>query len=342
MRALAYERAQDARSAQAAVSADGEAMFLAGGTNLVDLMKLGVARPARLIDIRRLGLDAIEHRRDGSVLIGATVTNSALAADPGIRQRFPLISQAILAGASGQLRNLATTAGNLLQRTRCVYFGDTTKPCNKREPGSGCPAIEGAHRDLALLGTSEHCVATHPSDMAVALAALDAVVHVTAADGAQARYPLDAFYREPGDTPQIETVLQAGDLITAVEVPAPPVGAQMAYRKVRDRWSYAFAVVSVAALVVTDEDGAIRDLRLGLGGVATRPWRARTAEGMLITDAGSGAVVTDPDAIRAAVAAEFAHARPLPGNAFKAQLAADTAAAVISRLTGHGEAEDAR
>jgi xanthine dehydrogenase YagS FAD-binding subunit len=331
MKALAYERAQDARSAQAAVSADDEAMFLAGGTNLVDLMKLGVTRPARLIDIRRLGLDAIEHRSDGSLLIGATVTNSTLAADPGVRERFPLLSEAILAGASGQLRNMATTAGNLLQRTRCVYFTDTTKPCNKREPGSGCPAIAGAHRDLALLGTSDQCVATHPSDMAVALAALDAMVIVQRAGGAQERLALDAFYLEPGETPQRETVLQAGDLITGVEVPAPPLGAQMAYRKVRDRWSYAFALVSVAALVVTDEDGAIRDLRLGLGGVATRPWRARVAERMLLTDPPRAA---GSEAVRVAVSAEFAHARPLPDNAFKAQLAADTAAAAVAALTG--------
>jgi xanthine dehydrogenase YagS FAD-binding subunit len=329
MRALAYERASDPRAAQRAVAGEPETMFLAGGTNLVDLMKLGVHRPDRLIDITGLGLDAIEHRSDGSVLIGATVRNSALAADAGIRARFPALSQALLAGASGQLRNMATTAGNLLQRTRCVYFQDTSKPCNKRELGSGCSAIEGAHRDLALLGTSDQCVASHPSDMAVALVALDARVHVQRADGRpQMLESLDALYREPGDDPSRDTTLQAGDLITAVELPAPPSGARMAYRKVRDRWSYAFALVSVAALVVADEDGRLREARIALGGVGSRPWRARGAEALLAgTRPDPGA-----DTIRAAIAAEFDRARPLPDNAFKAELAADTAAAVVADL----------
>ena len=329
MRALSYERAADPRAAQRAVASEPDTMFLAGGTNLVDLMKLGVHRPDRLIDITGLGLDAIEHRADGSVLIGATVRNSALAADPGIRERFPMLSQSLLAGASGQLRNMATTAGNLLQRTRCVYFQDTSKPCNKREPGSGCSALQGAHRDLALLGTSEECVASHPSDMAVALAALDARVLVQRADGtAEVPQSLDSLYREPGDDPSHDTTLQPGDLITAVELPAPPVGARMAYRKVRDRWSYAFALVSVAALVVADEDGRLREARVALGGVASRPWRARKAEALL-----AGAR-PDPaaDAVRAAVLSEFDRARPLPDNAFKAELAADTAAAVVSDL----------
>ncbi|HEY3775326.1 MAG TPA: xanthine dehydrogenase family protein subunit M [Solirubrobacteraceae bacterium] len=329
MRALAYERASDPRAAQQAVTGEPDTMFLAGGTNLVDLMKLGVHRPDRLIDITGLGLDAIEHRADGSVLIGATVRNSALAADPGIRSRFPALSQALLAGASGQLRNMATTAGNLLQRTRCVYFQDTSKPCNKREPGSGCSAIEGAHRDLALLGTSDQCVASHPSDMAVALAALDARVHVQRADGARDVLPsLDALYREPGDDPSRDTTLQAGDLITAVELPAPPAGTRMAYRKVRDRWSYAFALVSVAVLIVADEDGRLREARIALGGVGSRPWRARRAEALLAgTRPDPGA-----DTIRAAIGAEFDDARPLPDNAFKAELAADTAAAVVADL----------
>ncbi|HLI59457.1 MAG TPA: xanthine dehydrogenase family protein subunit M [Solirubrobacteraceae bacterium] len=329
MRQLAYERASDARAAQRAVADEADTMFLAGGTNLVDLMKLGVARPDRLIDITGLGLDRIEHRPDGSARIGATVRNSALAADPGVRARFPALSQALLSGASGQLRNLATTAGNLLQRTRCVYFQDTTKPCNKRAPGSGCPAIEGAHRDLALLGTSERCVASHPSDMAVALAALDARVALLGADGsADTLDSLDELYREPGDDPRRDTTLAPGDLITAVELPAPPVGARMAYRKVRDRWSYAFALVSVAALIVADEDGRLRETRIALGGVGSRPWRARRAEALL-----SGAR-PDPggSSVRAAVLAEFDRARPLPGNAFKAELAADTAAAVVNDL----------
>jgi xanthine dehydrogenase YagS FAD-binding subunit len=332
VRALAYERAADAHAAQQAVATETGTMFLAGGTNLVDLMKLGVHRPDRLIDITGLGLDAIEHRPDGSVLIGATVRNSALAADPGIRARFPALSQALLAGASGQLRNMATTAGNLLQRTRCVYFQDPSKPCNKREGGrdpSRCSAIQGVHRDLALLGTSDHCIASHPSDMAVALAMLDARVHVRRADGAGHMLgSLDELYREPGDDPSRDTILQTGDLITAVELPAPSEGARMAYRKVRDRWSYAFALVSVAALVVAGEDGRLREARIALGGVGSRPWRARRAEALL-----AGAR-PDPgaDAVRAAVLAEFDHARPLPGNAFKAELAADTAAAVVAGL----------
>ncbi|HET9124817.1 MAG TPA: xanthine dehydrogenase family protein subunit M [Solirubrobacteraceae bacterium] len=329
MRALAYERAEDARAAQQAVASEPGTMFLAGGTNLVDLMKLGVHLPDRLIDITGLGLDTIAHREDGSARIGATVRNSALAADPGIRARFPALSQSLLAGASGQLRNMATTAGNLLQRTRCVYFQDTSKPCNKREPGSGCSAIEGAHRDLALLGTSPACIASHPSDMAVALAALEARVEIVRAGGDDETLgSLDELYREPGEDPRRDTTLAPGDLITAVELPAPPGGARMAYRKVRDRWSYAFALVSVAALVVSDADGTLREVRIALGGVGTRPWRARRAEAMLI------GVRPDPAAstVRGAVLAEFDAARRLPGNAFKAELAADTAAAVVSDL----------
>ena len=328
MRTFAYERAADPRAAQAAVATAPDTMFLAGGTNLVDLMKLGVARPARLIDITRLhGLGEIDHAPDGSVQIGATVRNATLAADPGIRERFPVLSEALLAGASGQLRNLATTAGNLLQRTRCVYFQDTSKPCNKRAPGSGCSAIDGAHRDLALLGVSDHCVASHPSDMATALAALDARVEVTRADGTtQTLDSLDALYRDPGTDPSRDTTLDPGDLITAVTLPAAPLGARMTYRKVRDRWSYAFALVSVAAVVVADEDGRVRELRLALGGVASRPWRARRAEAALLD------TIPSPQDIRDAVLAEFAAARALPGNAFKAPLVADTAAAAVSGL----------
>jgi xanthine dehydrogenase YagS FAD-binding subunit len=328
VRALAYERATDSRTAQREVADRPDTMFLAGGTNLVDLMKLGVLTPDHLIDITRLGLDQIDHLDDGAVAIGATVRNSTLAADRGIRERFPLLSQALLAGASGQLRNMATTAGNLLQRTRCVYFQDTTKPCNKRTQGAGCSAIEGAHRDLALLGTSAHCVASHPSDMAVAMAVLDARVHITRANGTTETLGLDDLYREPGDTPERETVLEPGDLITGVQLPAPPAGALMAYRKVRDRWSYAFALVSVAAVVVADEDGRVLELRLGLGAVASRPWRARTAEPRL-----TGTIPTAAD-VRAAVRAEFDDARALPDNAFKIDLVADTAAEVLGRLIG--------
>jgi xanthine dehydrogenase YagS FAD-binding subunit len=326
MRALAFHRAGDVADAQRLAAEHADAMYLAGGTNLVDLMKLGVARPSLLIDITGLGMDEIDHRADGSVSIGALVRNAPLAGDPQVRERFPVLAQALLAGASGQLRSVASTAGNLLQRTRCVYFQDTTKPCNKRAPGSGCAAIDGAHRELALLGTSEHCVASHPSDMAVALVALDAIVDVLRTGGDIDEMLVEELYREPGSSPERETVLSSGDLITAVRLPAPPVGARMAYRKVRDRRSYAFALVSVAVLVVADEDGRIRDLRLGFGGVATRPWRARTAEAQLTGTRPS------PQAIESAVGAEFAAARPLPGNAFKVELMADTVTAVLGEL----------
>ena len=327
MRPFAYERAGDAGAAAALVAERPDAAFLAGGTNLVDLMKLGVTDPGMLVDVTRLGYDAIEHRDDGSVLIGATVPNSELAGDPGIRSRFPLLSQAILAGASGQLRSAATTAGNLLQRTRCVYFQDVSKPCNKREPGSGCPAIGGSHRDLAVLGTSDHCVATYPGDMAVALVALDAVVHVRGLDGGVRTLALEDLYVLPGDAPHRETVLERGELITGVELPASPTGAAMRYRKVRDRWSYAFALVSVAAVVRVAGDGTIAEVRLALGGVAPRPWRARTAEAGLI-----GRRRT-PENVESAMRAELAGARPLKDNAFKLDLAMDLVGAVLRDLT---------
>ena len=247
MKAFAYERASDAAAAVAA-AADG-ATFLAGGTNLVDLMKLGVAEPHRLVDVSRLPFDAIEETAEGTLRIGAAVRNSDLATHPLVRERYPVLSQALLAGASGQLRNLATVGGNLLQRTRCSYFQDVSKPCNKRRPGSGCPAREGEHRNHAILGHSEHCVATHPSDMAVALVAIGATVEVLGANG-ERTIPLPGLHRLPGDKPQHDTVLNPGDLITAVELgePAP----RSAYRKVRDRASFAFAVFSVAAAVQLD------------------------------------------------------------------------------------------
>jgi xanthine dehydrogenase YagS FAD-binding subunit len=304
-----------------------DAMYLAGGTNLVDLMKLGVLRPTALVDVRDLPFGEIDHHDDGSVLIGATVRNSDLAGDHGIRERFPMLSQALLAGASGQLRSVATTGGNLLQRTRCVYFQDVTKPCNKRSPGSGCPAIEGHHRDLGLLGTSDHCVATNPSDMAVALVALDAVVHVRRVGGRTEHISVHDFYRLPGDTPHRETVLEHGDLVTHVEVPPPQARAVMRYRKVRDRASYAFAVVSVAVVASRDTDGRLAELKLGLGGLAPRPWRARRFEQAL-----AGGPVTD-DRLRVALAAEFATARPLPRNEFKLDLARDAVVATVRELT---------
>lgn len=335
MKPLVYRRAQDCDTAAALVAGRSDAMFLAGGTNLVDLMKLEVVRPGLLVDVTRLGFDTIDHRPDGSALIGATVPNAHLAGDPGIRQRFPALAQAVLAGASGQLRNAATTAGNLLQRSRCVYFTDVAKPCNKREPGSGCPAITGAHRDLGVLGTSEHCVAHHQSDMAVALAALDAVVRIRRPDGTSAAVPIEELYVLPGRTPHLETILAPGDLITGVELPAVPVGASMVYRKVRDRWSYAFALVSVAALVRLTEDGTIDEVRLALGGMAPRPWRARAAEARL-----KGRQPTE-DAVRTAMAAELAAARPLPQNAFKLDLATDLVTAVLRDLAV-GETHDSQ
>jgi len=330
MRPFAYERATDASGAVAALAAGAsvDAAYLAGGTNLVDLMKLGVARPGLLVDITQLPYDRIEHRPDGGALVGATVRNADLAGDLGIRRRFPVLAQGILAGASGQVRALATTGGNLLQRTRCVYFQDVTKPCNKREPGAGCSAINGSHRDLGVIGTSDACVATHPSDMAVALAALDALVHLRRPDGGTRTVPLVELYLLPRDTPQVETVLEPGELITAVELPPPPAGAVMRYRKVRDRWSYAFALVSVAAVASVAADGSLREVRLALGGVAPMPWRARRAEHVLEGHRPTSALV------RAAARAEFATARPLPHNAFKIDLATDLIAAVVADITG--------
>jgi xanthine dehydrogenase YagS FAD-binding subunit len=320
-----YQRAEDAAGAVAVVAARPAAAFLAGGTNLVDHMKLGVASPDLLVDVTRLPFDRVEPMPGGGVRIGAAVRNSDLAADPLIRASYPALSQALLAGASGQLRNLATTGGNLLQRTRCVYFQDVTTPCNKREPGSGCSAIDGWTRYHAILGASEHCVAVHPSDMAVAMAALDASVVVLGSRGERI-VPLVDLHRLPGDQPQRDTVLEHGELITAVELPPPPPGSRSAYRKVRDRASYAFALVSVAA-VVTVADGVVRDARIALGGVAHKPWRATRMEEAL-----RGAPATG-DSFRAAAEAELAAARPLAGNAFKVPMARNTLVAVLRDLT---------
>ena len=308
-----YERAADAPGAVALLAQAPDGAFLAGGTNLVDLMKLDVAEPDRLVDITHLPYDRIEPLPDGGVRIGALARNSDLAADRTIRARYPLLAQALLAGASGQLRNLATTGGNLLQRTRCVYFQDVTKPCNKREPGSGCPAREGYHRELAILGASQACVATHPSDMAVALVALDALVRTLGPDGERA-IPLVDVHRLPGDEPQRDTVLAHGELITAVDLPPLAFAARSRYRKVRDRASYAFALVSVAAALEV-ADGVVRDVRIALGGVAHKPWRAWQAEALL-----RGAPATE-EAFRRAAEAELADAQPLTGNAFKVPLA---------------------
>ena len=319
-----YERATDVASAVATVTADPRAAFLAGGTNLVDHMKLGVAGPHLLVDVSRLPLDGVEALPDGGLRIGAAVRNSDLAAHDVVRARYPMLSRALLSGASGQLRNLATTAGNLLQRTRCVYFQDVTTPCNKREPGTGCSALGGYVRYHAILGASEHCVAVHPSDMAVAMTALDAVVLVRDTDG-ERRIPLREFYRLPGDRPDRDTVLRHGDLVTAVELPQPPAGNRSAYRKVRDRASFAFAVVSVAA-ELTIEDASITSARVALGGVAHRPWRATRAEEVLL-----GSPPTE-DAFTAAAESELAAAQPLPGNEFKVVLTRRVLVSVLRSL----------
>ena len=324
MNPFRYERASDASTAIAMLAQAPEGAFLGGGTNLVDLMKLGVAKPELLIDISHLPYDRVELLADGSVRIGAAVRNSDLAADRTIRTRYPLLAQALLAGASGQLRNLATTGGNLLQRTRCVYFQDVSKPCNKREPGSGCPAREGYHRNLAILGASEACVATHPSDMAVAMVALDAMVRVLGPSGERS-IPLVHFHRLPGDEPQRDTVLDHGELITAIDLPPLAFATRSHYRKVRDRASYAFALVSVAAAIDVVDD-MVRDVRIAFGGVAHVLWRARKAEAVL-----RGARATE-EAFRRAADAELADAQPLRENAFKVSLARNTLVRVLLDL----------
>jgi xanthine dehydrogenase YagS FAD-binding subunit len=312
VRPFHYERAADAAHAVALVEDAPEARFLAGGTNLVDLMRLGVETPSLLIDVSRLPLDRIEETALGEMQIGAAVRNSDLAVDPTIRARYRVLSEALLNGASGQLRNLATVGGNLLQRTRCVYFQDVTKPCNKREPGAGCPAREGEHRNLAILGHSEHCVATHPSDMAVAMAALGARVRVRGPAGERS-IPLAEFHRLPGDEPQRDTTLRPGELILAVEL--PPAPERSLYAKARERRSYAFALVSVAAALELDGRGTVLDVRLALGGVAHMPWRARRAEAAL-----RGASLTEKLAGEAADE-ELSHAAPLRDNGYKVPLA---------------------
>ncbi|MEU0641230.1 FAD binding domain-containing protein [Streptomyces umbrinus] len=324
MREFGYQRVFDVSGAVALLDADPDARFLGGGTNLVDLMKTGVERPGRLVDVRELPLDTIELTRAGSLRIGATVTNSDLAAHPEVRRRYPALTQAVLAGASGQLRNMATVGGNLLQRTRCGYFADVTKPCNKRVPGSGCPAIKGEHHNHAILGASDRCVATHPSDMGVALTAFDAVVSYETADG-PGEVPLSWLYLPVGDTPHRETDLPPGALITHVTLPPAPVAANSRYRKVRERASYAFAIGSIAAALDV-QDGVVREVRLAFGAVASRPWRARAAERVLT---GGPA---DAEAFAAAADAELAAARPLPHNGYKVTLMRNLVVAELTRL----------
>lgn len=324
MKPFAYERADSAEVAvREAVTAG--AKFIAGGTNLLDLMKLQVETPQTLVDISRLPLSEIEEREDGGLTIGALVPNSDLAADARVIERYPVLSRALLAGASGQLRNKASTGGNLLQRTRCYYFYDTAMPCNKREPGTGCSAREGFNRILAVLGTSENCIATHPSDMAVAMRVLDATIVTLKADGDRRRIAIADFYRLPGDTPHIETALEAGELITHVELPVPPRGKQI-YRKVRDRASYAFALVSVAG-VVEVADGRIASASLAFGGLGPMPWRDAGVEAALVGKA------PDDIAFGAAADALLANARGYGSNDFKIPLARRTLIASLRELT---------
>ena len=316
MRAFTYERATSPAAAAAAAARTQGARFIAGGTNLLDLMKLEIETPAHLIDVNGLSLDTIEATAEGGLRIGALVRNTDLAADARIRRDYALVTRALVAGASGQLRNKATTAGNLLQRTRCPYFYDTAQPCNKRLPGSGCAAIGGVSRQLAVIGTSPSCIATHPSDMAVAMMALDAVVETIRPDGSSRRIPLAAFYRAPGSTPHIETVLEKGELIAAATLPAP-LGGTHIYRKVRDRASYAFALVSVAAVIQPDGSG-----RVALGGVAHKPWRSDAADALL------------PQGAKAVMAQLLGGASPSPRNAYKVLLAERTLAAVLLQAKG--------
>jgi xanthine dehydrogenase YagS FAD-binding subunit len=311
MKAFTYERATTPAAAAAAVARTPGAKFIAGGTNLLDLMKLQIETPTHLVDVNGLALDRIEPTAEGGLRVGALVRNTDLAADERVRRDYGVLSRAISAGATGALRNKATTAGNLLQRTRCPYFYDTNMPCNKREPGSGCSALDGVSRGLAVVGSSEACIATHPSDMAVAMRALDATIETVKPDGATRAIPIADFHRLPGDTPHIETALEPGELITAVALP-PPVGGRQIYRKVRDRASYAFALVSVAAIVQRDGTG-----RVALGGVAHKPWRVEAAEAEL------------PRGAKPVAERLLAGARPRHDNAFKLPLVERTLGAVL-------------
>ena len=312
MKAFSYERAKSPAEAAAAAAQTPGARFIAGGTNLLDLMKLQIETPRHLIDVNGLGLDKIEPSGGGGLRIGALVRNTDLAADERVRRDYGVLSRALVSGASGQLRNKATTAGNLLQRTRCPYFYDTQQPCNKRQPGSGCSAIGGYSRQLAIVGTSTSCIATHPSDMAVAMRVLDATVETVRGDGRRRTIPIADFHRLPGDTPQHDTTLEAGELITAVTLP-PPLGGKHLYRKVRDRASYAFALVSVAAVLQPDGRG-----RVAVGGVAHKPWRMEAAEPQL------------PQGAKAFTAQLLADARTDEHNAFKRPLVERTLAAVLA------------
>lgn len=316
MKSFTYERAKTPAEAAAAIARRPDAKFIAGGTNLLDLMKLQIETPSHLVDVNELDLDRIEATPEGGVRIGAVVRNTDLAADPRIRRDYAVLTRALVAGASGQLRNQATTAGNLLQRTRCPYFYDTDQPCNKREPGSGCGALKGVSRQHAVVGVSDACIATHPSDMAVALRVLDASVQTVRADGRERSIPIADFHTLPGDTPHIETVLERGELITSVTLPSPVQGVHV-YRKVRDRASYAFALVSVAAIVHGDGRG-----RVAIGGVAHKPWRRAEADAAL------------PEGASAIAAALMTGARTTDDNAYKVPLVERTLASVLAEAKG--------
>ena len=322
MRAFTYERAGTPRAAAQATLMDG-AKFIAGGTNLLDLMKLDIERPSHLVDISRLSLNEVRDTPEGGLHVGALVTNTNLASHPRVMAEYGVLSRAIVAGASGQIRNKATTGGNLLQRARCSYFYDTNLPCNKREPGSGCAALSGLSRPLAVIGTSDACIAQHPSDMAVAMRVLGAVVNTLQPDGSERALTLDGFYRLPGDAPHLETTLEPGELITGVTLP-PPVGGTHVYRKVRDRASYAFALVSVAAIL----NG--KDSRFAFGGVAPRPWRTEEAER-------AAATAQPEERARAIIDRAFQGARPTLQNAFKVPLLRRTVTAVLAGAPAHGE-----
>ncbi len=313
MKPFTYERASSPADAASAMGRNPSAKFIAGGTNLLDLMKLQVEVPTHLIDVNGLALDKIERTSDGGLRVGAMVRNTALAADETVRRDYAVLSRALLSGASGQLRNKATTAGNLLQRTRCAYFYDTHQACNKRQPGSGCSAMDGVNRQHGIIGTSTSCIATHPSDMAVAMRLLDATVQTVRADGRTRVIPIADFHRLPGDTPHIDTNLEPGELITAVTLPRP-VGGTHIYRKVRDRASYAFALISVAAIVQRDGSG-----RVALGGVAHKPWRLEAVEPAL------------PAGAKTMTEKLLADARPTPANAFKVSLVERTLASVLAQ-----------
>ncbi|GAB2686475.1 xanthine dehydrogenase family protein subunit M [Saccharopolyspora gloriosae] len=325
MREFDYQRATDVRTATTLLAENPDARFLGGGTNLVDLMKTGVENPPQLVDVRRLPLDAIEVTDDGGLRIGATATNSDVANHPEVRRRFPALAQAVLAGASGQLRNVATVGGNLLQRTRCGYFADVTQPCNKRVPGSGCPAIEGEHHNHAIFDWSEHCAATSPSDMAVALAAFDAAVSYETADG-PGELSYSDFHRPVGERPDQEIALPAGALITGITLPGAALAARSRYRKVRERASYAFANGSIAAALEV-RNGVVDDVRIAFGAVANRPWRAHAAERALLGRAATA------EEFGAAADAELAAATPLPHNGYKVPLIRNLVVSVLTEIT---------